>query len=295
MSVASMTGFSRFEDQAAGLDFAWEIRSVNGKGLDLKLRLPQGFEAIELDVRRIAASRLARGNVQVSLQLRRDGEAPAFSINQPMLGQILALSRTLVSDGHAAAPTADGLLSIKGVVDVVEGQVAPEVQEERQRVAVAGFETALDRLVGARQAEGKALKAVLEARLSEIGALVAQAEADEARTPEAIRQRIAVQVALLLDADDRLDVGRLHQEAALLAAKADIREEIDRLAAHVAAARDLLAKGGPIGRRLDFLAQEFHRESNTICSKSNAASLTAIGLDLKVIVDQFREQVQNIE
>ncbi|SKA28732.1 YicC/YloC family endoribonuclease [Consotaella salsifontis] len=295
MSVASMTGFARFEEQNGDFGFVWEIRSVNGKGLELKTRLPQGFEAVELEMRRVAADRLKRGNVQVSLQLRRDGEQPAFFINQDMLAQLVELSSRLVKEGNATLPSADGLLSIKGVIDVAENPVDQSVQEARQRAVLKGFGAALDRLVAARLAEGEALKQVLLQRLDAIESLVAAAEADTSRSPEAIRRRLQAQVEMLLGSDERLEAGRLHQEAAVLAAKADVREEIDRLAAHVEAARALLDQGGPIGRRLDFLSQEFNRESNTICSKSNAASLTTIGLELKVIVDQFREQVQNIE
>ncbi len=295
MSVQSMTGFARHEGATDGVDFAWELRSVNGKGLDLRLRLPPGFEAIEADTRRLAAARLTRGNIQASLQLWRDDELPVFTVNEAMLDQVLSLSSRLVADGHAGPPSSDGILAIKGIVEVAERTLAPEARDMRQKGAAQGFHAAVEKLVAAREAEGLALSEILALRLGEIAALIERAEDDPSRSPETIRQRLRGQIGELLNADERLDEGRLHQEAAILAARADIREEIDRLRAHVEAARALLATGGPIGRRLDFLSQEFNRESNTICSKSNSTSLTTIGLELKVVIDQFREQVQNIE
>ena len=295
MPVQSMTGFARTEAQASGVEFVWELRSVNGKGLDLRLRLPQGFEALEAPMRRQAAEQLSRGNIQANLQIKRQDETPAFIVNETMLEQIVALSNRLTEAGHATLPTADGILAIKGVIDVAEKRAEDNLREAREAAIAKGFATCLGRLVAAREEEGRALQQILSQRLDEIALLVERAEADPARSSAVIRERLAAQVKALLESDERLDEQRLHQEAAILAAKADIREEIDRLAAHVDAARGLLAGGGPIGRRLDFLSQEFNRESNTICSKANAASLTTIGLELKVTVDQFREQVQNIE
>ncbi|MBP0618192.1 YicC/YloC family endoribonuclease [Jiella mangrovi] len=295
MAVRSMTGFARTEVETAAGSFVWEMRAVNGKGLDVRFRMPQGMEHLEGDLRRRLAATVTRGNVQANLQWRREAGAPALVVNEEMLGQILAMSGKLVADGHAAPPTADGLLAIKGLIDVAEEAVDETTAEARDGAVVAGFDEALTRLDEVRRAEGAALASVLSERLSQIRDLVDRADGDPARTSEAIARRLKQQVETLIGASDDLDQNRLYQEAAILAAKADIREEIDRLNAHLAATEALLAKGGVIGRRLDFLSQEFHRESNTICSKSNAASLTAIGLDLKVVVDQFREQVQNIE
>ena len=296
MPVRSMTGFARFEGQADGAGFVWELRSVNGKGLELRLRLPQGFERIEAEARRILASALSRGNLQVSLSLDRPGSALSnFSINRPFLDEILRLSEELLRSGQVTPPSADGLLSLRGVIEVADDAHTDEWFEAQSPTVLAGLKVALSSMLDAREQEGRALKDILDARLDEIGVLITQALHDPARTLEALRERMRRQVQDLLGTDAHLDAARLHQEAAMMAARIDIQEEIDRLGAHVAAARALLNDGGAIGRRLDFLSQEFNRESNTICSKSHAASLTAIGLQLKVVVDQFREQVQNIE
>lgn len=295
MPVSSMTGFARAQAAVAGLEIAWELRAVNGKGLDLKLRLPAGAEAVEGEVRRLLSARLARGNVQVALTLQRAEPPLTFRVNEALLGELTRLSALLVQDGHATLPSADGLLALRGVVETADRE-GSALDEEGTALVVETLVRALDDLVRAREEEGAVLRAVLERRLVEIEALAGRAERDPARQVGAIRERLARQVAELTEAGEgRLDPERLHAEAALLAARADIREELDRLHAHVAAARELLGRGGAVGRRLDFLAQEFNRESNTLCAKSNATSLTAIGLELKVVVDQFREQVQNIE
>lgn len=292
--VASMTGFARAEANHGDWRIVWELRSVNGKSLDVRLRLPAGLESLELDARRKPAAYLTRGNIQMSLQLQRGAVAPQRAINRQALMAYVAEARWLVTEGHASPPTADGLLALKGVLDAAPDD-APEAEAELASAALETLDNALQELAAARAAEGAEIAGVLLRRLDEMGALAAAAEADPARTPDAIRARLRSQVEVLLAATATVDEGRLAQEAALLATRADIREELDRLNAHIAAARALLSEGGAIGRRLDFLSQEFNRESNTLCAKSNAASLTAIGLQLKVVVDQFKEQVQNIE
>jgi uncharacterized protein (TIGR00255 family) len=290
-----MTGFARADGSNDACRWTWELRSVNGKALDIRLRLPPGFEHVEGPAREKLGGALARGNVQASLTTQDQPRAARIRINEAVLAEVVAAMRRLGETIPLQPPTVDGLLAIRGVVETAE---IVETDEERLALAaaiLADLDVALAALVTARQAEGKAIAAVLGARLDEIGKLVAAAEASPARTPEAIRARLAEQVAALLDASQRLDEDRLHQEAALLATRADIREELDRLTAHIAAARGLLGETAPVGRRLDFLAQEFNREVNTLCAKANDRSLTAIGLDLKAVVDQFREQIQNVE
>ncbi|WP_152045567.1 YicC/YloC family endoribonuclease [Aureimonas psammosilenae] len=296
MPVASMTGFARSEGIAGIGAFAWEIRSVNGKGLELRLRLAGSLDVLEPEIRRLAAQRFSRGNLQISLSVASNAERSRFTVNEAVLAEILALSDRLVAAGHAVTPTADGILSIRGVVEAQETGAAPELSAEDRAGLLAAFGAALDQLAAVREEEGRAIADVLRARLRSLDELVAAAESDPSRMPEAIRARLGEQIALLLGSTSAsLDEGKFLAEAALIATRADVGEEIDRLRAHVEAAGKLLEAGGPIGRRLDFLSQEFNRESNTLCAKSNATSLTAIGLELKIVVDQFREQVQNIE
>jgi uncharacterized protein (TIGR00255 family) len=216
-------------------------------------------------------------------------------VNEPVLAAVLATLKDLSAKIDASPPRLDGILALKGVIEVAEAEETEAERRAAEAAAVAGFGEALEQLQKMRRHEGEALHKVLAARLDEIAALTARAEAAPGRKPEAIKARLAEQIAALLETSDRFDADRLHQEAILIAAKADIREELDRLAAHVAQARKLLADGGPVGRKLDFLAQEFNRESNTLTAKAGDVELTNIGLELKAVVEQFREQVQNLE
>ena len=295
MSLASMTGFARAHGAAGTYGWAWEIKSVNSKGLDLRIRLPPGWDAVEAPVRASAAKALARGAVTANLEVKREGAVAAVRVNEEVLAAVLATMQSVAKRVDAQAPTLDGILGMKGVIEVVEAEESEDARKKAEAAVVAGFDKALADLVTARRGEGEALRQILTVRIEEIARLVAAAEASPARKPEAIRAKLAEQVALLLDTGAKFDSDRLHQEALLIAAKVDVREEIDRLEAHIAAARELLKNGGAVGRRLDFLAQEFNRESNTLCAKSNDAALTAVGLELKATVDQFREQVQNLE
>jgi uncharacterized protein (TIGR00255 family) len=295
MSLASMTGFARAHGVAGTYAWAWEIKSVNSKGLDLRVRVPPGWDAIEGAVRAGAARSLARGAVSATLEVKREGGAPVVRVNEEVLAAVLDTMRSIAKRADAQPPTADGILGLKGVIEIVDAEEKEDERRAAEAAVTAGFETALKDLVVARRREGEALVRILSGRVEEIAKLTAAAERSPARTPEAIRVRLAEQVKALLDTGEKFDPDRLHQEALLLATKIDVREEIDRLTAHVAAAREMLKGGGAVGRRLDFLAQEFNREANTLCAKANDASLTAIGLELKAIVDQFREQVQNLE
>jgi uncharacterized protein (TIGR00255 family) len=295
VALSSMTGFARGHGVCGSYGWAWELKSVNAKGLDLRLRLPTGWDAVEAPVRNTAAQVLSRGTVHAALAVDRQGVAPIVRVNDAVLAAVLAAMKNLAGQVDAAEPQLDGILSLKGVMEIME----PDEREEDRRAAesavIAGFADTLAELTAMRRQEGEVLRRVLTQRVDEIAALAARAEAAPGRRPEAIKARIAEQVAMLLDASARFDPDRLHQEAILIANKADIREELDRLAAHAVAVRRLIEQGGAIGRRLDFLAQELNREANTLCSKSNDVELTNIGLELKNVVEQFREQVQNLE
>jgi uncharacterized protein (TIGR00255 family) len=289
-----MTGFARLDGSFGDSRFAWELRSVNGRGLDLRLRLPPGYDAVEAIVRKRAGEALARGNVSLSLTVNREGAATAFRIDEELLGALVSLCQRYAGTPGLAEASIDGLLNVRGVVDVVEHVPDEDERKAFEAELVTAFDRALAAFAAARRSEGEALTRVLAAQVDEIERLVGEAEALPARTPEAIRARLAEQLEALVARDD-IDPARLAMEAALIATKADVREEIDRLRAHIAQARELLAGGAAVGRRLDFLAQEFNRESNTLCSKSNDTALTRIGLSLKAVVDQFKEQVQNVE
>jgi len=290
-----MTGFARTHGVSGTYGWTWELKSVNSKGLDVRLRLPPGWDAIDAPVRGLVAGAFARGAVQANLTVTREGMAPVARINEPVLEALLATIGKLGHRIDAAPPSVDGILALKGVVEVVDQAETEEERRAAEASVVEGFRQALIGLVEMRRAEGKALERVLAQRLGEIATLTEQAETVPGRRSDAIKARLAEQVATLLSASDRFDPDRLHQEAILLATKANIREELDRLVSHVEQARKLLSQGGAVGRRLDFLAQEFNRESNTLCAKSNDVELTKIGLELKSIVEQFREQVQNLE
>ena len=293
MALNSMTGFARVDARDDGLYVLWELRSVNGKSLDLRFRLPSGYERIEPLARQSIQKRLSRGSVQATLTVTGTATAVQPVVNEPFLEALAVLSRRL-EERHGAAPaTADGLLAIKGVLELPDPNEAEEARARIEATVVRALDAAVDALAQSRAVEGRAIGRVLSSQVDAIEVLTARAEADPSRDPAVIRSRLAEQVSLLLGTG--LDEARLHQEAAILATKADIREEIDRLKTHIASARAMLAEGGPAGRKLDFLGQEFNRESNTLCSKSNAGSVTAIGLELKAVVDQFREQVQNLE
>jgi uncharacterized protein (TIGR00255 family) len=295
MALSSMTGFARGQGAAGPYGWAWEIRSVNAKGLDLRLRLPPGWDAIEPALRARAAEVLGRGTLHATLNVERAGAAPVVKVNKEVLQAVIATLGSLAGRIDAAPARLDGILAIKGVIEVTDAAESEDERTAAQAAVVKGFDAALADLTKMRRHEGEALGRVLGARLAEITALVARAEASPGRQPEAIKARLAEQIATLLESSERFDADRLHQEAILMASKADVREELDRLTAHVGQASKMLRDGGPVGRRLDFLAQEFNRETNTLCAKANDMELTNIGLELKSLVEQFREQVQNLE
>jgi uncharacterized protein (TIGR00255 family) len=267
---------------------------VNGRGLDVRLRAPAGFDSVGEAARRAILASLARGQCQLNLTVTRSAAASIVKVNRPALAALIEALSGLDLPETVRPASLDGLLAVRGVVEV-EGEGGEVLDEALGRDLIAGADRLVTALQAARAAEGDALAKVLSGQLDAMLALVEAAEACPGRQPDAIKARLHDQVRALLEAGQGLDPGRLHQEAALLAARGDVREEIDRLRAHIAAARDLLSTGGAIGRRLDFLAQEFGRETNTLCSKANDIELSRIGLDLKAVVEQFREQVQNVE
>ncbi len=294
MSLQSMTGFARSSAQHDEASITWELKSVNGKSADARLRLPPGFERLEQPVRKAVQQRFNRGNIYANLTINQTIAAATPVVNEEFLKDVAGLSKRLEEQFGCRPASADGLLSLRGVLEPRSQEVDEEALKVLDEKILACFEEALAELESMRKQEGAALASILGEHISRIEQLTAAAEADSSREPAAIRERLQMQIAPLLE-DTALDEGRLYQEAAFLASKADICEEIDRLKAHIDAARKSLAGEAAVGRKLDFLAQEFNRESNTMCSKSNAAAITEIGLELKAVVDQFREQVQNLE
>ncbi len=298
-TLASMTGFAREGGTLPdGASFVWELRSVNGRGLDLRLRLPNGLDAIEPALREASGKRLKRGNVSATLTLQKGERPPRLTPDPAALEQAIALATSVAARLGAPPPRAEAILSLPGVLRA-EVPEPEEGQEEAKRAAlVAAFDAALAGLVASRAREGAQLSAILGTLLDEIAALREAAATEAATQPEAQRQRLMENLARLLgeaDARARIPEERLAQEVALLASRSDVREELDRLAAHVTEARRLLDSNDAIGRKLEFLTQEFVREANTLCSKSASVALTRLGLDLKAAIERLREQAANVE
>lgn len=290
-----MTGYARAAGAVAGIGFLVEIKSVNARGLDMRMRLSPGYDALELEIRRRIGKALSRGAVTFTLNVEREGEGGKVVVNEQALGAVLATLERLRAEIDAERPTLDGILALRGVLEQHETPLGAETEEALEAAILAAVDTAVAGLTAARAEEGARLTAVLLERIDEIAALTKAAELHPGRGRDAILERLRQQIADIGATGAVVSEERLAQEALLLATKADIREELDRLVAHIASARQLIAAGGPVGRKLDFLSQEFNREANTLCSKSNAVELTGIGLDLKAVIDQLREQVQNIE
>ncbi len=293
-AVISMTGFARADGGNDRAQWVVEARSVNGKGRDLRCRLPQGLDGIEPAIRAAVEARLTRGNINVAINLTRADNTGSLLINRDLLAQVLVLARE-IGGPDAPPPSIDTLLSVRGVIDSTEPQETEEDRLALEQAITASVVIAIDRLVAARAGEGAHLAAVLLDHLAEIERLTDAAAATSSLQPEALRAKLRAQIQALLDAVPPVAEERLAQEAALLISKADVREELDRLRAHISQARSMLRDGGAVGRRLDFLCQEFNREANTLCSKSADVELTRIGMELKAVIEQFREQVQNIE
>ncbi|ABS64959.1 domain of unknown function DUF1732 [Parvibaculum lavamentivorans DS-1] len=295
MSLNSMTGFARVEGAAGPARWHWEMRSVNGKGLDARLRLPAGMDALEAPLRTELARHLKRGNCQITLTIDRASDAVPLRVNKEALRVVLDAIADLQQTMEVMPPRPEGILALKGVLESAETvEESDEAKQAFEAALIESFKAAAAALAAARAQEGAKLEAILRAQVDEIERLTREAAACPAAAPEAIRARLAAQVNDLLGASS-VSEERLSQEVALLATKADIREELDRLMAHVSQARELIDGSEAVGRRLDFLTQEFNREANTLCSKASDVSLTRIGLDLKTVIDQLREQIQNVE
>ncbi len=295
MALKSMTGFARADGVHADTSWSWEARSVNGRNLDLRLRLPSGFEALEIRARTLCQDKLARGNCTINLAVRREGRKTEIRLNEAALTEAREVAERAQALTKLKSARLDTLLGMRGVVEAFEAEESEEAQAALFHALIAGLAGTLDELVAARAAEGLRLERVIAKQLATIGSLVERAANAQARQPAAIAARLAEQIARLTEGGSGLDPERLHQEALLLAAKADIQEELDRLRAHVAAANELIASDQPVGRKFEFLAQEFNREANTLCSKASDIDISRTGLELKTVIDQLREQVQNIE
>ena len=295
MSVSSMTGFARVGGSSGPWRWVFELKSVNAKGLDVRLRMAPPFDRVETEARDRLAKALNRGTCFGTLAAQREGASIEARVDRSALRSIAVAAREAAADAGLTPPTMDGLLALRGVVETVEAADDEGAVAAACAGALQSVDEAVVALTAARRTEGQALAALLKERLTAIAALTEAADANPARRPEAIRDRLAQSVEALMTSSRGLDENRLHQEAILLAAKADIREELDRLKTHVAAALTLIGEGGAIGRRLDFLAQELAREASTLCAKANDVSLTAQGLELRAQIEQFREQAQNVE
>ena len=290
-----MTGYARVDGRSDDLRWTWEIKSVNGKGLDVRCRLAAGFERLETAARRQAAAVLRRGNVNILLAVAREAATQRPVVNRALLDDVLALQAELAGKVADAPPRIESLLQVRGLIDLAAEEEDETVAAAREAAMLDSLDEALAAVAAVRRAEGEQLNAALTDQLREIEAHVANATGLAATQPDAILARLKAQVDDLLDAAPQVPEDQLMHEVALLTAKADIREELDRLRAHISAARELLAEAPPVGRRLDFLCQEFNREANTLCAKSGDIELTSTGLALKAVIDQMKEQVQNIE
>lgn len=295
MTISGMTGFARAEGEHAGQRWIWEVRSVNGRALDLKLRTPSGFDALEPPARAAAAQRFKRGSLQASLSLARDpAAAPPLKIDVELVNRLLEAGAPFVSAKRVRKPSWEGMLSVRGVLQMEDAEFDADARADLEAALSAGFEQALDQLSRARQAEGRVLAGILTEAADRLDALIAVARGSAATAPQAALDRIRQRLEQLAP-DIKMDPQRLAQEAALAAMRADVQEELERLTAHAKELRSLITKPEPAGRRLDFLSQELSREANTLCSKSADIELTRIGLDLKAVVDQIKEQAANVE
>jgi uncharacterized protein (TIGR00255 family) len=294
MALSGMTGFSREDAALDAWSWAVEARSVNGRNMEARFRGPPGFDALERAARDGCQARFQRGQITIGLQAKRAEASGQVRINTDQLDRYLAIATHYAEEGHVATPTIEGLMALRGVIEAADDDDDPDVRAQVEAAMVSSIERALDGLKAARLEEGRALTPVLKSLVDRIERLIADAVVEASAQVGAVKERFERRMADLVA--DRSDIAeRIVQEAALLAAKADVQEELDRLTSHVDAARGLIASDQAAGRRLDFLTQEFMREANTLCSKSATTALTKVGLELKATIEQLREQVQNVE
>lgn len=295
MTIKSMTGFGRTEGASADATWHWELRTVNGRGLDVRVRLPTGHDDLENSVRKICAKHFKRGNCSVTLNVKRDQGSMKIQLNEAVFSQVLLAARRAAEISGGAVPDPGALLGMRGVLETIEVEEGADERKARLNALLESFEGAVELTARARAAEGAHLEEAVKAQIDRIEAITRAITQLPSRQTEFIRQRMREGVARLLEDANMLNEDRLYHEAALLAQRADVEEELKRLEAHIAAAKGLLQSEDAVGRQLDFLAQEFNREANTLCSKSNDTEMTKLGLDLKAVIEQMREQIQNIE
>ena len=295
MGLTSMTGFARRAGSSAGFRWNWEVKSVNNKGLEVRCKFPSFLDGFDLAIKKHVSGALARGSVFINLSVERDGDDAAFVVNEDRLKSLIDVAAKYGGAKGVAQASIDGLLAIKGVVDLTANETTEEERKALEKALLADLTQLLSDVAAARAGEGERLAPMLTAQLDEIEALSIAARDAAGDRATAMQNRFRQQLAKLENSDKPVAEDRLAQEIAMIAVRADIQEELDRLDSHVIEARRLLASDKPVGRRLDFLCQEFNREANTLCSKANDSALTKIGLDLKALIDQFREQIQNIE
>jgi len=295
MTLASMTGFTRRGGEAGPFTWNWELKSVNNKGLEVRTKIPGFLDGFDIEIKKVVSAALTRGSVFLNLQIDRAADSERFVVNEARLADLIDVAARYSDQPGVVPASIDGLLSVKGVVELVSDAPSDDELASLRASLLADLKLLVAELVVARQAEGQRMEAFLTKQLSEMQGLMAAAKVAVGDRGAAMRERFMSQVKKLEQSDKPVSDERLAQEIAVMAVKADIQEEFDRLESHFVEAATLLEAKKPVGRRLDFLCQEFNREANTLCSKSGDTQLTKIGVDLKVLIDQFREQVQNIE
>ena len=295
MTLSSMTGFGRSNNHFENYSWVWELKSVNGKGLDLRTRIPQGFDNLDKHVKSVAKKVLFRGTLNILLHIKKDGVETVLNVNEDVLNKLIIIAKDAAIKHNLPMPSIDNLLTIRDVIEVKNDDTQDYIEKGRDKAVKLSFDEAIKSLISSREEEGAATYCMLSLILDDIDRLLSEAEVIGLKQPEFLKEKYEKKLRSLFDNKQEFDQDRLAQEIVLLALKSDIKEETDRLNAHIVSARKLLLTNGPVGRKLEFLTQEFNREINTLCSKSSDIRLTNIGLSLKASIDQFREQVLNVE